>query len=77
MNPRVDGEFRVEDTASDAKLLEEELQAVTPINVANKDDALSLDQLELEDDVRKQKLFVLAASELLAQPLTVAWVLTL
>ena len=59
--PRVDGQLRVEDTAADAKLLKEQLQSVRPVDIRDKDYTFPLDQLELEDDVRQQELFVLAA----------------
>jgi hypothetical protein len=59
--PGVDGQFRVEDTAADAKLLKEQLQSVRPVDVRDENDAFAFDQLQLENDVRQQELFVLAA----------------
>lgn len=62
MYPRVDGKFRVENAASDAELLEVQLQAVAAVDVGDEDDALALDELELEDDVGEQELFVFGTS---------------
>ena len=59
VNSRVQGKLRVQNTASNTKLLEEELETVASVNVANEDNTLALDQLELEDDVGKQELLVL------------------
>lgn len=62
MYPRVDGEFRVENAAPDAELLKVEFQAVAPVDVGDEDDALALDELELEDDIGEQELFVFGTS---------------
>jgi len=49
--PRVEGQLGVEDAALDAVLLEEELDAVPAVRVVDEDEALALDELELEDHV--------------------------
>ena len=53
VNSRVQGKLRIQNTASNTKLLEEELETVASVNVANENNTLALDQLELEDDVGK------------------------
>jgi hypothetical protein len=52
-------QLRVQNTASDAKLLKVELQTVAAVDISDENDAFALDQLKLEDDVNQQKLFVL------------------
>jgi hypothetical protein len=43
--PGVQRQLRVKDTAFDRKLLEEELHAVAAVDIVDKNDALSLDEL--------------------------------
>lgn len=62
VDSRVQGQLRVQNTTSNTKLLKEELEAVASVDVANEDDALALDQLELEDDVGKEELLVFTTS---------------
>lgn len=51
MIPRVQRQLRVEDTALDRELLEEELDAVRAVDVVDEDDTFALNELELENDV--------------------------
>ena len=58
----IDREFGVEHAALDTELLEEQLYTVAAIYVADEDDDLSFDQLQFEDDVCQEELFVLGTS---------------
>lgn len=58
----VDGQFGVENTALDAELFEEQLHTVAAVDVSHEDDDLSLDQLQLENNVGEEELLVLGAS---------------
>lgn len=51
-------ELRVEHTASDAELFQEELQSVATVDVGDENDDLALDELQLEDGVCEEE-FVL------------------
>jgi hypothetical protein len=62
VDSRVQGQLRVQNTTSNTELLKEKLEAVASVDVANEDDALALDQLELEDDVGKEELLVFTTS---------------
>lgn len=50
-SPRVERKFCVENAGLDAILFEEELDAVAPVGVVDKDQTFALDKLELQDDV--------------------------
>lgn len=62
VDSRVQGQLRVQNTASNTELLKEELEAVASVDIADEDDALALDQLELENDVGKEELLVFTTS---------------
>lgn len=62
MDSRVQGQLRVQNTASNTELLKEELEAVASVDIADEDDALALDQLELENDIGKKELLVFTTS---------------
>ena len=63
MIPGVQRQFRVEDTAFDRELLKEQLEAITPVDVVDEQDALALDELEFQDDVGQQELVDLRTPE--------------
>ena len=54
--PRVERQLRVEHTALDRELLEEELEAVTSVDIVDEENAFALDELELEDDICEEEL---------------------
>jgi hypothetical protein len=62
MNSRIDGKLRVKDTAPNTKLLKKEFQSVASVDIANKNDAFSFDQLQFENDVCQKKFLVLGTS---------------
>lgn len=62
MDSRVQGQLRVQNTASNTELLKEKLEAVASVDIADEDDALALDQLELENDIGKEELLVFTTS---------------
>ena len=56
--PRVEREFAVEDGSVDVETLKEELQTEAIIRVVCEDEALSLDELQLEDRVHDQEAII-------------------
>lgn len=62
MDAGVDGEFRVQHTAPDPELLKKQLETVASVDVSDKDDALALDEFQLEDDVDQQEFFIFSTS---------------
>lgn len=61
--PRVEWQLRVEDASLNAKLLEEELEPVRPVDVVDEQETLALDELELEEDVGEQELIRLGRAD--------------
>lgn len=68
-SPRVEGQFGVENTGFDAKLLQEELEPVAPVNVVDKEDAFAFDKAELEEDIGEEELVRLGAVDVVLREL--------
>lgn len=64
MNSRVDWKLGIENTTPDSELLQEKFQSVTSVNVGHEYNTFPLDQLEFENDVKKQELFIFCASKI-------------
>jgi hypothetical protein len=54
--PRIQRELRVEHTALDRELFQEELETITAVDIVDENDAFAFDQLELENHVGKKEL---------------------
>lgn len=49
--PGIQRKFRIQHAALDRELLQEQLEAVTPLNIVDEKDAFALDELQLENNV--------------------------